>query len=54
MKTGKLWKLAAVCSLGLFVGLLGNDRPAQAVICPGGAASCLTATDCASFCIAEV
>lgn len=50
MTRGKLLKLMGVCAFGLFVGLLGEGKPADAYVCPNNGRACNTVANCAGFC----
>ncbi len=47
-------RLLLLCAFGLsLVIALGQERPATALVCPGGAPECATPANCADFCQAQ-
>lgn len=48
-----LRNLGLLCGLALSFAVLGTDTEARAAICPGGAPSCVSASNCADYCIGE-
>lgn len=45
-----MWKLVAVCGLGLTLGFLGQGNQAEAYVCPNNGWACNTAANCVDFC----